>query len=236
MGNKKNLNISTQQTAKEKQAILLALPAGVKRIRVRDDMGRMKWRKPSGLLDTDIIELDALGSPHTMTGTMGRKAIAKLPASSFTAGQIATNKKDHIRKDKLVKLTKDSPESTKVLNQILVGLCEEAASLSFERLEAERRGENSVSISTKRVSALKAISETWAKKKELTTATGDIDMDSPAFEGLFAFLMKTFRDAMEEAKVTPDMAQAVFAKLSKIMDEGWKYNAARSYDQGNKKK
>lgn len=233
--NATKLSVVTTQTPQEKKAILDALPATVQRVRVRDDVGKMKWRSPDGVFDTDIVEIDQHGKPFTMKGQVGRKKVIRLPSSSMTADQISVNKRNHIRKDKLVKLAKKAPESSKVLNEILSGLAEEAASLGFERSEAERRGENSVNISTKRVSALKAIGDTWAKRKELTKATGDIDLDSPAFEEFFKFLFKTFRDAMAEAKVAPDMSQAVFAKLSKLMDEGWKYRAVQAYGKGNKK-
>jgi len=68
------------------------------------------------------------------------------------------------RPDGVVIEAESTPESPEVLSQVILGIAEEAASLRFERQEAERNGTDSSTLSMRRVAALKAIGDTWIKR------------------------------------------------------------------------
>jgi hypothetical protein len=76
----------------------------------------------------------------------------------------------------------------------------------------------------RRVAALKAIGDTWIKRKEQIVNRA-IDLDSPSFHELFKFISESFARAMDAAGVRPELANSVFAQFSKLLDEEWKKEA-----------
>jgi len=117
-----------------------------------------------------------------------------------------------------------TPESAEVLNQVLLAIAEEAASIRFERQEAERNGEETSSLSMRRVMALKAIGDTWIKRKEQIQHAA-VDMDSPSFQELFKFISETFSRAMTASGVRQELMDSVFAQFAKMLDDDWKREA-----------
>ena len=102
---------------------------------------------------------------------------------------------------------------------------EESAALAFERMEAERRGEKTSQISVRRVNALKAVGDTWLKKKEVISSKS-IDLDSKSFGIVFGHIAETFRRACDEAGLRPEMTDTIFAEFGKLVDEQeWKTEA-----------
>jgi hypothetical protein len=91
-------------------------------------------------------------------------------------------------------------------------------------MEAERQGNDTSSLSMRRVAALKAIGDTWIKRKEQIVNRA-IDLDSPSFHELFKFISETFARAMEASGVRPELANSVFAQFGKLLDEEWKKEA-----------
>ena len=124
----------------------------------------------------------------------------------------------------MILAAESTPESPEVLNQVLLAIAEEAASLRFERSEAERQGNETSTLSMRRVAALKAIGDTWIKRKE-QIANRAIDLDSTSFHELFRFISETFARAMDAAGVRSELANSVFAQFSKLLDDEWKKEA-----------
>jgi hypothetical protein len=50
-------------------------------------------------------------------------------------------------------------------------------------------------------------------------------MDSPGFGILFKFIMDTFREAMNSARLRPEQVEAVFSKFSSMVTDDWKAEA-----------
>lgn len=230
------------------RAILENIPADVTRVKVMVK-GKKRWKKIEEVTREHEIILNEYDEPLTMKGSPGRpkgrvrnyKKPGHVPVATPAPSKrersldlIQEQKSRHITRDRLVRLAKQNPESLDVLQQILVGLSEEAASLGFERLETERRGESAAQISTKRIAALKAIGDTWLRRKEQVSGTEGIDLDSPAFANLFKFIMNTFKEALAQAKVPPAQTQHIFSKFSKIVREDtWKEDAKKAYSSEN---
>ena len=154
-----------------------------------------------------------------------KKTDVVLPPATPLIGDLLKLKEGHLRSDPIIQAAEATPESAEVLNQVLLAIGEEAASLRFERMEAERTGGDTSTLSMRRVQALKAIGDTWIKRKEQIQSRG-IDMESPAFGALFEFIMETFVDAMVAAGVRKELSDTVVAVLSKMVNEdSWKVDA-----------
>jgi hypothetical protein len=212
--------------AQTNASILSSLPSGTTRVQVIDEFGKTRFKSPNDVADTDQIVIGSNGDPIVMSGRPGRKKKPDLaPANDRVAEQIRA-KEIHVEGDDLLDTIRQNPESDGVLDRVMEGLAEEAASLSFERREAERTGTPTSQISMRRINALKAVGDSYLKRKEIMSS-GGVDMDSPAFKKLFTYIMDTFRDALIGAGSRPEMVETVFANLSKRLDEDWHKEATK---------
>ena len=159
----------------------IPIPPGATRVQVEDEYGKLIWRKPSEVLDTDTIRINfKTGEPYVMFGSPGVPSSNSLntnktppPLQTPTSGgspnpqaninQLQQRKQAKLSNDAVFDQTKKNADSSEVLTHVLVGLAEESASLAFEREEAERRGEATSQISLRRVNALRAVGDTWRK-------------------------------------------------------------------------
>lgn len=210
---------------KRRRADLLAkVPPSATRVRVLTDKGEQKYKVIADLADTDVIQTKKNGDPIVMKGSPGRKTALSVGPANATVAAVLQRKQAAMDGDDILVQMKADPESADLLQAIIVGLGEEAASLKFERTEAAREGKDTSGLSSKRVQALRATAETWLKRiDQLSTKT--IDLDSPGFGNLFRFMLETLREAMNAAKLAPEQVETVFAKFSSMVDEDWKNEA-----------
>lgn len=221
------------------------VPPGATRVKVLDEVGRSVWRKPSELRPEDKFEVNTkTGEPVVMYGAPGKpsnqSALAapvfappSAGAPQATISHINARKATAFSQDEVLTATKKNSDSSDVLTGVLVGLAEESASLAFERQEAERRGEPTSQISLRRVNALKAVGDTWLKKKEVMSSKG-LDMESPAFKIIFGHIAETFRKACDDAGVRPEMAESIFAVFGRLVDDvDWIKEAKNKMEKGN---
>lgn len=207
-----------------------AVPSGMLRVKVIDEKGKVRWRPVNGgVKATDTMDLKPNGQPQWMGNPIGRPKNAQtlheaLPPTSPVIADLIRIKEASLRTDPIVLTAETTPESADVLNQVVLGIAEEAASLRFERMEAERNGEDSSTFSMRRVAALKAIGDTWIKRKEQIQNQA-VDMESPAFSILFKYIGETFAKAMIDAGVRQELADNVFTKFANSLDEEWKTEA-----------
>jgi hypothetical protein len=222
------------------------IPAGATRVQVEDEYGKLIWRKPSEVLDTDTVRINfKTGEAFVMFGKPGMPSSSTKntnptsPAPQVNhqsnhqsnINQLQQRKQAKLNNDAVFDQTKKNADSSEVLTNVLVGLAEESASLAFEREEAERRGESTSQISLRRVNALRAVGDTWIKKKELMSSKS-IDMDSKAFKKLFGHIAETFRKACDEAGVRPELSESVFAIFGKMIDDPeWMLDAKKAMEK-----
>lgn len=207
------------------------VPEGALRVRVTDEKGKTCWRRIGDVRAQDTIDLTLQGQPHWMHNQVGRPPVLRsvqdvAPPVNQLVGDLLKVKQANLRTDPVILAAEATPESAEVLNQVLLAIAEEAASLRFERQEAERNGEDTSSLSVRRVMALKAIGDTWIKRKEQIQHQA-VDMDSPAFQELFKFISETFARAMVNAGIRQELADSVFSQFAKMLDDDWK-NEAKS--------
>jgi hypothetical protein len=219
----------------------IPIPAGATRVQVEDDMGKLIWRRPSDVRPTDTVQINTkTGEPYVMYGSPGspssnpkNSTLAPSPQNNTlnNLNQLQQRRVSKVGSDEVLDSTKKNPDSENVLTKVLVGLAEESASLAFEREEAERRGEPTSQISLRRVNALKAVGDTWIKKKEMMSSKS-LDLESKAFKRVFGHIAETFRKACDEAGVRPEQAESVFASFGKMVDEpDWLADAKKSMEE-----
>lgn len=204
------------QKAKEKADLLAKLPASAKRVKVKTAKGETKYRDlPHGVLDTDDVVLNVKGKPIIMRSSPGRKAKADPQPVTDTVKELVRRKNAAIADDSLRQTTKSDPDSDLVLQEVMLGLTEEVASLRFEREEAERLGKETSQISVRRIGGLKATAETWLKRKD-QLVNKSIDPNSPGFKAAAGFILQTMKEAMLVSGLRPEMVQTVYAKFSNL--------------------
>lgn len=195
--------------------LLKTLPPEAARVQVRDNIGKTRYKKPEEVLDTDQILLDQNGCVIFMAGAPGRKKKPDLRPVSPKIEERLRAKKEYLDDDELYDIIRKNPESGVVLDCVMGGLAEEAASLGFERQEAERQGESTSQISMRRINALKSVGESWIKRKEQIISAG-VDLESKAFEKLFLYIAETFKESVEDVMhARPEMVETLFAHFSK---------------------
>jgi hypothetical protein len=225
----------------------IPIPPGATRVQVEDEYGKLIWRKPSEVLDTDTVRINfKTGEPYVMYGKPGVPSsntgnvkptpnntpsqLHGAPTPQANINQLQQRKQTKLNSDAVFDQTKKNADSSDVLTHVLVGLAEESASLAFEREEAERRGESTSQISLRRVNALRAVGDTWIKKKELMSSKS-IDLESKAFQKVFGYIAETFRKACDEAGVRPELAESVFATFGRMVDDPeWLVDAKKAME------
>lgn len=211
--------------AQDRIALLKKVPEGSERIKVKDEFGKARYKDISELADKDFILTKADGSPIVMKKKPGRpQAITFDPANEQVKRQME-RKAASLEADILLRKIREEPESADVLHMVMVGLGEEAASLAFERSEAERNGKETSQLSLRRVNALKAQCDTWLKRKDQVQARG-VDLGSPGFKTVFRFIVETMQEAMLSSHCRPEMIETVFSKFSKVVsNDTWEAEA-----------
>jgi hypothetical protein len=210
--------------AQERSALLDKIPEGAKLILVVTQVGEKKYRPLADLSDSDDIQVNKDGIPIVMKAQPGRSKNPKIEPLNATVAEILRRKQESVGADPIIAAARDKPDDPDVLQQVIVAFGEEAASIAFERQEAERKGEETSGLSLRRINALKALAETWMRRRDQLTARG-IDLDSSAFKALFSFIMQTFKEAMLSCGVRGEMVETVFAKLAQMTNGEWENEA-----------
>ena len=221
------MTAKVKQTREERNRLIDMCPPEAQRIKVKDEYGKERWRELGEVRDTDFVVTNKQGFPIIMKGAPGRKFSPREAPIANEAVARTIRRKDATRENDIVlQVTKTNPESPDVLRSVMSELAEEAASLRFEREEAERNGEDTSSLSTKRARVLQAVGDTWLKRKAQISQDA-MDLDGPEFEAVFAFLVETFRDSMLECNARPEMVETVVAKFASKLDAEWKSEAKK---------
>ena len=216
--------MSAAQTRDDKRRILGSLPPETKRVQVIGADGRTAYKRPDDVdVDADQIALGSDGKPVIMRGRPGRKPKVHLQPVNSNVEEVVEARDAHVAASSLLGAAKKNPEGDDVLNEIIAAMAEEAATVEFERLEAERHGTPTSSISAKRARILKGMADTYLKRRD--KGEGGVDMDSPAFEAVMGFMFETIQGVMRESGMRKEHIETVFAKLAKTLDASWKAEA-----------
>lgn len=226
----------------DKQKILEALPLEISRVCVTTEDGEVRYRKVEEVEHTDVLMFNKNSQPVVMRGKAGRpsqnpklalpsiqdttKFVPVPNRFSSTVSPTVTTQNITTIDDPMVLTVSEDPESLDVLHTVMMGLAEESAAMAQARKMLEAQGKNTSNVSAKRVTALRAIGDTWMKRKEQLGSVG-LDLDSTAFKRVFGFIMETFRTSLIQSNIRPEQVEVIFAKLAKKMDEEWMKEAKK---------
>lgn len=215
-------------TRDQKTHLLQNLPPGTIRVQTTDAAGKQVYKRPEDVdVDKEEISLAADGTPIVMRGKPGRPSSKVSPLAPITPqiAQVSAVRVDHMDTSPLTREIEKNPEGEDAFNTILKGLADEAASIEFDRLEAQRNGQEASDLATKRSRVLKSMADLMLSRKKASDG-GVIDLESPVFHALFKVILQSFREAMEEAGTRPEHLETIFAKLVvKLADPAWKEDA-----------
>ena len=233
----------------DKQAILEALPLEISRIAVTTKEGEVKYRKVQEVHKDDVLMFNGKNQPVVTRGKVGRPSdlpTLELPTLTDTTQFVAVPQRVqqlttivkaqtpqptalNYQNDEVLLQVRNDPESLDVLHSVMMGLAEEAAAMAQARVSLEMQGKNTSNVSSKRVSALRAIGDTWMKRRE-QLGGHNLDLEGLAFKRVFGFVMESFRKSLAQASIRPEQIEVIFAKLSKLMDEDWIKEAKKRAD------
>ena len=214
---------------KARDELLAKIPEDAKRVQVRTKKGNLKYKDVSDVIDSDEIQVNQRGFPIVMMRKPGRKEETPSSDDSIDPDTRARlrRKQKILDIDPVLKEICDNPESPDVLQEIIKALGGESASIYFERTEAERRGKEGSGYSVKRIQALRTMADTWLKRKDQIQARG-VDMDTPAFNVLFNFIMETVQKGLVMSDIRAERIETAFAHISKMIgEEEWENEAKR---------
>jgi len=208
---------ATDDRIKYEQTIA-KIPPGVDRVLVITEKGEQKYKAIADISVTDDIQFAKNGDPIVMRVKPGRPKKAPTIAPVTPAvKELVKHKHIALEKDPVLCAVKQDLDSPEVIRQVMLALGEEAASLKFERVEAERVGADTSGFSLRRVNALKAFIETWLKRRE-QAGVKDINPKTPAGQALVRFIAQTYKEAMEALGLRDEMIKTIFSKVAAAMD------------------
>lgn len=227
MGSTPRRDLDRRKLIQRTQELMKRIPGDALRVRVEDATGRCHWRPVDKILPDDEIMTDQNGDPIVSKKKMGRPEKPKILPVDAVVQELIKQKDTSIHGDELVTSVREKNSQNDIYQNILQGLAEESASLEFERKEAERKGQPTVNISSKRAVVLRAMADlTLRRQDQLRNRT--IDLKGELFQRLFAFIMETFRGSLEDTNLRPEEIERAFQNLSRrIADEGWENEAAK---------
>lgn len=167
------------------------------------------------------------------TKKRGRGRPPKIPVKpkNDKIAQIMKNKAKHLDGDPLIQAMKTNPDSLEPLDAAMLELAKETSSLDFERGEAERQGDDTTSISSKKITALKAFIDTYFRKRD-TVINETFDFSSTKFQKLFEFWVNKFRIVCERSGMSEEQIQALFT-LAQEEFEDWEDDALKYIKSSN---
>jgi hypothetical protein len=163
--------------------------------------------------------------PQTKTGRpVGRpRKINPAPTANDLQyhAQIAEARQKFIEEDPVVKTLSNKPDSPALLTSLRMEIAKEAASLHFQRIEAEKYGKDTAQTSTRRIDALTRIAHIELEIKKLAPDT--IDVRSEKFQKIFNMFLEFMKEAATET-LAPEAIDLFFNRFSTMM-EGWEEKA-----------
>lgn len=163
--------------------------------------------------------------PKTKTGRpVGRpRKINTAPTANDLNyhAEMAEARQRFIAEDPVVKTLSGKPDSAGLLTSLRMEIAKEAASLHFQRIEAEKYGKDTAQTSTRRIDALTRIAHIELEIKKL--APDSLDVRSEKFQKVFNMFIEFLRECAQET-MPPETLDLFFNRFSTMM-EGWEEKA-----------
>jgi hypothetical protein len=134
--------------------------------------------------------------------------------------EVTVTQPEELIDDEICLSIKEDEIPDAVLKAVILGLAEEQLSLKTLRKKKQGEGKDSSSISLRRGTLLKYMSETLLQRQALTGFTGEMDLRGPRFREVFKMLLNIVADTFDEIKAPAEYKEMFFHALSRNL-EGW---------------
>lgn len=153
------------------------------------------------------------------------KKITVMPKSEKARAKMK-EKKRFLENHDLLEQVRQNPNSLDVVDTLMENLALEAASLEFERKDAERKNEDTTDLSSKKVTAIRSMMDLFEKKRDAVIEE-TFDFQSERFERLMEFIFQKVHLAAQNANLTEEQIDVLFGNLEDLFDEesGWEDEA-----------
>lgn len=170
-----------------------------------------------------VLPLHAIPGIEAKRGRGRPRTVHPKPVVSDLAyhAEVAERRAKFIDIDAVVKAATSRQDAAEMLQRIKEETAREAASLHFNRVEAEKYGKDTTQISRNRIAALREIAALELEIKKMGVTV--IDLKGERFQKIFALFMETIKEAAMET-MTPEAADLFFNRLEASMD-GWEEKA-----------
>lgn len=168
---------------------------------------------------------------NTKVRTRGRpQKIHMMPASN-EAAQLQKEKQKHYQNDDFLQKVREDPDSMDVIDEAVQELVKEASSLEFERMQAERRNEDTADLSYKRMRAIKeAMGIVFDKREMVVDET--FDFTSERFHKFISFVFSKVRTAAKNTGLEEETIQILIDKTATLFEEGkWEDEARKKINE-----
>ena len=147
-----------------------------------------------------------------------------LPSDEVTAA-VQKKKEERLEGDELTDQIENNPNSLQVLDILMRDLSQEAASLDFERSEAERKGKDTSMLSSKKVTALKEVGNIFFKKRDAVIDQA-FDFESERFDRLMDFILNQVFEAAKDSNMSGEQRSIFFDNIGQRFESGtWEKKA-----------
>lgn len=156
----------------------------------------------------------------------GRPRKIKLMPKNPVVAQIDKERQEHFKNDPLLQMLASKPNSLDIMDLLMFELAREASSLQFERLEAERLGQETTVISSKKVTALKGVADIYFRKRDAILGQA-FDLKSSRFSKFIEWLLsEVVARAARNANLTSEQISILFDQIANAFDnEKWDQEA-----------
>lgn len=150
-----------------------------------------------------------------------------IPIDRATARKMA--KKEASKRDLLLKTIKNNPNNPESLDIVIEELAEEIFALKFERERLEQEEKDISNVAGRRVSAIKALIDTYLKKREINKDSA-LDLKSEEMEAVMRLIFAKIQETLKACGYQKEAVQGFFQTFQKLM-ENFEVEAHRAIDQ-----
>lgn len=127
----------------------------------------------------------------------------------------------YVEEDEIVKAARNKANSADMFRLLLIQAAQNAASLTFQRIELQKRGEETQVLIGQHTKALKEVAALQAELKELGQST--LDPRSEGFQKVLKLWVEKIQEVISEV-LSPEQADLFFTKFGSVMDN-WEEQA-----------
>lgn len=166
------------------------------------------------------------GKPLKMTRQRGRpRKVELIPTTSDLEyhAEMSSAKESFVQQDPLVRYAENG-DSPKLLRLCRQEIAKEASALHFQRIENEKFGRDTATVSSRRIDALTKIAHIELEIRKLSEGSDVIDFKGEKFQKVFKTWIELIKEVALET-LAPEMIDLFFNRLATKM-EGWEDRAS----------